>query len=220
MAILDIETIDRETIEEQSKGVVEAEKQCRIALSADAPRAVDLNWHPGRGGHLSIIKLEPGKSVVQPLSKAQAWFGPFAVPLEYKNTTDERRKEALRQFWATEKARYLNRYDYERPTSVSKGGYEPIGPHRSPDVTVTIIESDGTEHEPIRLYQLYKIGEFDPIKDTFGPKESIEEIKAKYEAELHSVSERYEREAIELRRQMAEVLGMVKGSMTAHGASK
>lgn len=216
MAVLGIEEIDRESIAQQSKGVVEAEKQCRIALSADAPRAVALEWNVGgKHGRPTVIHLEPGKSVVQPLSKAQVWFGPFAVPAEYKQTTDERRREGLRQFWATEKSRVLNRYDYVRPASVAKGGYEPIGPHRFPDVTVTILESDDSiKHDPIRLHELYKIGDWDPLKDTFGVKESPDEVKARYEAELDD----RDKEIIELRRQMSEVAGMVKGLAAAQGA--
>jgi hypothetical protein len=220
MSVQAIEDLDSAVIEEQSRGVIEAEKQCRITLSKNAPRAIPLAWHGGRGHRQTEIKLLPGQTVVQPLSKAQVWFGPFAVPIEFAATTDERRKESLRQFWATEKARYLNRYDYPRPSSVSKQGYEPIGPHRSPDVTVVIVDADGTESPPIRLHELYKIGEYDPLKDTFGNQETAEQIKTRYEGELAGVSQRYEDEIRELRLQMAEVVGLTKGLATASAGGK
>lgn len=218
MAVQDLDAIDRDALAEQSKGVIEAEKQCRITLAKDAPVAVDLSWHGGRGSRQSVIRLEPGKSAVQPLSKAQAWFGPFAVPAEYLQASDEGHKERLKRFWAQEKARALNKFDYERPLSVSKGGYEPIGPHRFPDVTVTILEADGTELPSIRLHDLYKIGEFDPLKDTFGPKQSADELREQYEAELADRAQNYEREIADMRRQMAEMAGMLKGFMAGKPA--
>jgi ABC-type hemin transport system substrate-binding protein len=92
---------------------------------------------------------------------------------------------------------------------MTKGGYEPTGPHRSPDVTITIIENDGTENEPIRLYQMYKIGEFDPLVDTFGNKETAEQVEARYKAELESNAAKYEEELRMTRMALAEVKGMV-----------
>jgi hypothetical protein len=217
-AIADIESIDEQRLLDASRGVIEAEKQCRIALAADAPKAISLTWNVGgKHGRDTAILLEPGKSVVQPLSKAQVWFGPFAVPLEFRETTDERRKETLRQFWQVEKARYLNRYDYPRPASVSKGGYEPIGPHRSPDVTVTIMEADGSQHPPIRLHELYKIGHWDPIKETFVRQDSLDEVHARYQAEIAKRDADLEA----MRRELAQVAGMVKGAMAvATGGAK
>lgn len=210
---LDIADFDRQDLIERSKDAIQADKQCRIALAATATIALPLLWNAGgRTGRDTIITVEPGKSVVQPLSKAQAWFGPFTVPSEYRGA-DERRKEKLRKFWADEKARYLNRYDYPRPLSVAKGGYEPIGPHRSPDVTITIIEADGSENAPIRLYELYKIGEFDPLKDSFGDQETAAQVKERYEAELASVSQQAEARIQALQTQMAELAGLVKGRL-------
>ncbi|GAC1496105.1 MAG: hypothetical protein NVS1B2_15830 [Vulcanimicrobiaceae bacterium] len=215
MPALDIADIDTASLREKSQSFIEAEKQCRMTLAADAKRPVELNWHGGRGHRPSVIMLEPSRSVVQPLSKAMAWFGPFGVIREYLNTSDEKRKEHLRQFYAEEKSRALNRYDYVRPISMSKdGGFEPIGAHRFPDVTVQVLEADGTEQPPIRLHELYKIGDFDPIKDTFGVRESVDAVRTRYEGELEEQRGRYEREMIELRRQMAEVAGMVKGALS------
>lgn len=218
MAMMDIADLEREAQVEQSRGVMEAEKQCRISLSADWPRAIPLNWHPGKGGRLSIIMLEPGKSVVQPLSKAQSWFGPFAVPLEYQTTSDERLRARLAKTWQNEKSRYLNRYDYDRRKKW-QDGYDPIGPHRSPDVTVQILEADGSEGEPVRLYQLYKIGPFDALVDSFGSQESAEQVEARLRAENDSTASAYKAEVAAMRLQMAEMAGMLQGAVSV-GAGK
>jgi hypothetical protein len=218
MSVQAIEDIDAAVLQDESKGVVEAEKQCRIMLSPNAPRPVPLTWHGGRGHRQSQINLQPGGTVVQPLSKAQVWFGPFSVPIEYAATTDEKRRERLREFWAQEKMRYLNRYDYERPERMTKDGYEPIGPHRSPDVTVIIVEADGSESVPIRLHELYKIGDYDPLRDKFSRRETAEQVEARYKTELAAVSSKYEEQVQELRRQMAELIGMTKGTLAAAGS--
>lgn len=202
--------MDRERVLDASKDVVQGEKQCRISLAANAPHSVELSWHGGKGSRPTMIVLEPGKSVVQPLGRAQAWFGPFSLYAEYEATHDEKKRADLAQFISTETKRYLDRYDYVRGDG---RGYHPdmrpTGPHRSPDVTVTILEADGSEHEPIRLYELYEIGEFDPLRDTFTPKASPEEVAASYERKLA------ERDAIieEHRREMAELKGIVKGAV-------
>lgn len=213
-AAMDVFELDAARAEQESAGVVQAERQCRVELSKDWPRMVPLNWNVGgRGGRETQIPLHPGGHVVQPLAKMQVWFGPFSIPAEYAQTTDEGRKERLRRTWAEEKSRYLNRYDYPRPASMQKDGVEPIGPHRSPDVTVTIIEADGSESEPIRLYQLYKIGEFDPLKDTFGERETAAQVEERYKAELATVSARYEADQAAMRAQVSEMAGLLKGFM-------
>jgi hypothetical protein len=209
---LGVEELDREALIDRSQAQIQADKQCRISLSPKAEKPLPLFWNVGgKHGRDTVITVEPGKSVTQPLSKCQVWFGPFSVPGEFA-TADERRKEKLRKFWAEEKERYLKRYDYPRPTSMVKDGYEPIGPHRSPDVTITIIEEDGTEQPPIRLHQLYKIGDWDPLKEKFDRHETAEQVKARYEAELAAVSAKYEREVADMRLALQEVKGLVKGA--------
>jgi len=210
---LDIADLDQAATIDHSKEQVQADKQVRIRLSADAKLPLQLFWNVGgKHGRDTVITIEPGKSIVQPLSKAQVWFGPFSVPMEFA-TADERRKEKLRGFWAIEKARYLNRYDYPRPTSMTKDGYEPTGPHRSPDVYITIIEPDGQELPEIRLHQLYKIGEWDPLKDKFTQKESAEDIKARYERELDEIKRERDRELGEMKEQIAKLGGLVQGRL-------
>ncbi len=211
MALVGIEELDRDTSSEQIAAYVLSERQCRMTLAADWPRIVPLAWNPGKVGKPSVIPLHPGKSVVQPLGKAQCWFGPFAAYVDMRTTTDEKQKQLLRDRFKAERERYLNLYDY--PRGDGRGArpiMTPSGPHRSPDVTVTILNADGTECEPIRLYELYKIGEFDPLKDTFLVKETPEEIEARYQAELAAVNERYEREVSDFRMQLAELRGEIR----------
>jgi len=218
-----IEDLDRAALLKTSEAVIQGDKQCRIMLAKDfaahrpeSQRFVALEWHDGRKP--SLIKLLPGKSVVQPLYKAQVWFGPFALPIEYAAAETERERNFLRDKYFAEKTRVLNRYDYERPTSKGKDGYEPIGPHRFPDVSVTIIESDGTEGETMRLHEVYKIGAFDeayPL-DSFGVKINPDDLKARYEHELKEQALRHERETAEVRREMSELKGLLQGVLVAN----
>ena len=198
-AIMSIEELDRRTQDDKHVQIFEPEKQCRITLAADWPRVVELPWFAGKGSRPTLIELKPGESVVQPISKAQVWFGPFAAPMEYANSVDERHKERVKMFWSQEKERYLSRYDYPRGNGRGeKPDMTPVGPHRSPDVTITIIEPDGEEHQPIRLYQLYKLGDW--IREGHVCSAGIaEELKAKFALELASVSARYEAELKEHR---------------------
>jgi hypothetical protein len=215
-----IEELDEKALADQSAGAIEAEKQCKIYLAADWPRPIKLEWHGGKGHRLSVIVLEPGKSVTQPLAKAQAWFGPFSAHMQYAATSDERQREKIKLFWQQEKTRYLSRYDYPRPISMTKGGYEPIGPHRSPDVTVTIIENDGFENPPIRLYEMYQIGPWDPIKDQFTRTESAAETEARLNAELEAAADKHQAELQQLRREIASLAGMVQVLTGAAGKAK
>jgi hypothetical protein len=212
----DISELDREALVEHSKTQVQADKQCRIMLHESVTTALPLLWNVGgKHGRDTVITVEPGtRGVVQPLAKAQAWFGPFTVPLEYKGA-DERRKDKLRKFWAEEKKRALDRYDYPRPLSVGKDGLNPVGPHRFPNVIVEIIEDDGSTSGQISLHKLYKIGAYDetyPL-DSFGQKESVEAVKARYEGELAETAASHERDMAALRAQIAELGGLVKGRL-------
>lgn len=220
MALLSIEELDRDAASEQAKQFILAERQCRMTLAADWPRPVALEWHPGKVGQRTMLWLHPGKSIVQPIGKVQCWFGPFPVYFQIRVETDEKKKQRLRDTWKTERERYLNRYDYPRGTGRGvKPDMTPSGPHRSPDVTVTILEADGTESEPIRLYELYRLGEFDPLKDTFIQKESAEQVEARYKAEGAAMNERYEREAQEFRMQVAELKGLIGAKVASDGLS-
>ena len=214
----------------KSKDYAQVSKQCRITLhpdhlAASAPnkRFLNLDWHKGRGGRLERITLRPGESAVQPLDKAQAWFGPFALPSEYRVTTDEARRARLAQAWEIEKKRVLDRYDYPRPLKMDKDGREPIGPHRFPHVIVEILEPDGSSSGPMDLHKLYKIGAWDPLKDTFlAPAETPAQMQARYEREIAEADRIHQSEVAALRRQMAEFQGKLDGFLaaTANGGKK
>jgi len=181
----------------------------RVALAKNAPHRINLSWNAGgRFGTREPLYLNPGKSVVLPLDRASHFFGPFAWMLELQTCTDEQRRAALKYTIDTESRRVLNRYDYERPLQKGKDGYEPIGPHRFPDVTVTILNADGSEEEPMRLHQLYCKGEFDPLKDQLVPRETIEAREKRHDSEVASLKRQLETET-------AKALGMVKGVVAA-----
>jgi hypothetical protein len=215
--ILDIDDIDSRSVELKSQGYIDAERQVKIYLAASAPAPIKLEWNAGgRNGRQTIIELKPGHMIVQPLGKAEAWFGPFSKPKEYAQTSDERKRESLRNLYRTERERYLLRYDWPRMSgrgqqpNMQKGGH-----HRSPDIIVTIVNADGTEEVPISLHQLYKIGEWDPEKDTFGIVESADDIRAKYEAKIIEERQHHDDQVSALRRELAELAGLVKGQMIA-----
>ena len=143
-------------LERQSQQEVAVEAQQRMVkcdLAKDAKHPVDLTWMQGKGHRPEPLFLKPGGSRTLPIDRAQAIFGPFAMIDEYRTCQDERRREALRYTIQTESDRVLKRYDYERPISKGKDGIEPIGPHRFPDVTVTVLNADGSESESIRLHE-------------------------------------------------------------------
>lgn len=206
LAVEDLQELERDA---PTPGIVdEAPRQCKIYLSKKATAPVMLTWNPGKGGVQTRIKLEPGKSVIQPLSKAEVWFGPFTVPERYAAATSPKEKESLQEFWRTEKSRVLNRYDY--PRQHLRDGFAPIARHRFPDVTVTVVEADGTENEPIRLHQLYKIGDWDQTE--FATNETINEVKAHYEERLSEQKEKYESQISSMNGQIARIEGLLAGA--------
>jgi len=224
--LLGIEDLDRQDLLKESQALTEPEKQCRIFLAEDWKkgqpehrRFIELPWNPGGPhGRLSVLVLKPGKSVVRPLWQAMVWFGPFGLLYEFQKAETETRKQFLREKYAAEKMRILNRFDYPRPISAGKANsVEPVGPHRFPDVTCTVVDSEGVDLPSMRLHKLYKIGEFDeayPL-ESFGKTETVEEVTARYEAELTAAASAHQKEMEEFRRQFAELGGMVKGLAVA-----
>lgn len=203
----DVDALDREV--PVAGETHEAPRLCRIALSANAPHPIMLRWNPGKGpGVRSRVELKPGAHCVEELTKAEIWFGPFTVPERFALTTDEKKKAGLQQFWRTEKKRALDRYDYPRMGGPN-ASMQIIGQHRFPDVTVTVIEPDGAEHEPIRLHELYRIGEFDitPIEMP----ESADDVRAEYEAKIAAERTQHEQQMADLRREVAAMGGQLKG---------
>src|SRR5215469_1785486 len=162
MATSLLQKIDRERQISRDSEVVEAAKMVNVHLSADWPRPIEIGWCMGRGHKNTLVIVRPGQTVVQPLDRMRSLFGPFDLFEIYRNETSEKKLEAYREILATESARVLNRYDYER---LAGEGYKPkmtpTAPHRFPDLTMTILNSDGTTEPPLRLHELYGIGEFD-----------------------------------------------------------
>ena len=196
--------IDRERSLIRSREPKLIEQLCRITLAADAPSHIDISWCEGLGKKTILYVLEPGKSMVWPLNKTRSYFGPFDLEEEYARTTDERRIAEMRELISVEKARYVNRYDYPR----DKTG-KPIGPHRSPDVTLEVLDHEGHATKATRLYELYGLGEFDDVK--FDHKPTEEELRSHYEAQLRERDVTLEA----ARREMAELKGMILGSGAA-----
>jgi hypothetical protein len=208
--------IDRERSVTQARESTVIEKMCRITLSANAERPYEWSHCEGRGKRTTLQIIHPGTSIVRTLEMAESHFGPFSRFKEYMDTTDERLLDALRDRISIESARYLMRYDYPREAGEGyKPKMTPTGPHRSPDMTMTVIAADGSESEPIRLYEVYGIGEFDDLKDSFAPKETQASIEARFQAELRAKDDML----ADYRRELAKVTGMVEG-LIAVGAVK
>lgn len=210
-----LDRIDRERTLEKVNDQVEAAKSCRINLSKDAERPLELSWCQGRGHRKTLIVVRPGMAVEQPLNKCRSWFGPFDLFKVYEETRDERKLNELREIIAVESERYLKRYDYPREHGRATKTLDitPSGPHRSPDVTLTILNPDGTTEEPVRLHEIYGIGEFESedIKAGFMQRETPAQVAARLTAELQAKDEQHRREIEEFNKKLAEVSGIVKG---------
>jgi hypothetical protein len=213
--------IERDIAEHQESEIVAPEPQVRSILHPDSVlEQLVLTWHPGKlggnqAGKTSRYTMTKDQPIVVRLGMAMAWFGPFALPGQYRDEKDPRRKERIRDAWRTEKDRYLKRYDYPMNKSGSNPDMRPIGPHRSPDVIVMILAVDGSESKPIRLHELYGVGEWDQLKDQFVSGPSVDEIEARYREEL----EAKDHEIREMRRDFARLEGMIIGaSATAPAA--
>lgn len=212
MATLTLADLDFNVERKEAEEVEERQRTVRITLTKSAAHRVDLSWNiGGRFGRREPLFLYPGKSVVLPLDRASHFFGPFAWILELQTCTDEARRSALKYTIMTESERVLKRYDYDRPLSKGKDGYEAIGPHRFPDVTVQILNADDTEEEPMRLHEVYRIGEFDPLRDQLVPRETLEKREERHKDELENERRKAQETIDELRGEAREALGMVKG---------
>ena len=223
--VVGIDEMARRAELREARQSVEVEKMCRITLAAnykegeiDERRALILKWHGGQGHRQTqVTMLAPGKSITVPLGRAFGWFGPFHVLQEFKHESDPRKQERLSEFWKRERERVLLRWGYPMRNEGYRPNMTPIGPHRFPDVTIVMIDSNGEESPPIRCHRIYEIGEFDqnwPL-DSFGPQETVEQAKSEAQAQLARVSEQYEQQMQELRREMAAMAGMVKGLAVA-----
>jgi hypothetical protein len=200
------------------------ERLCRITLSKSAPRPIELRWLRDRFSKETLILLKPGQTVEQPLNKCHSWFGPFYRYAEYESAIkkgEEKVAAVLRDHIATETARYLNRYDYPRGNGRgSQPDMQPVGPHRSPDVTIQVLDPEGHHDAPIRLHEVYGVGDFDDLKDTFHKPETEAEIKARYESKLKSQATEFLERDRERETQLASLVGQVTALVAVGAVAK
>lgn len=223
-----LQKIDRERSLTQAREVKVIEQLCRITLAADAPHHVDVEWCEGLGKKKVLYVFEPGKPVMWKLSNAISFFGPFTLFEIYEKTSEENKRIEIRDIIAKETARVLDRYLYPCDDRTGK----PIGPHRLPDFSIEIINSDGDVSKPYRLYELYGVGEFDDI--VFDHKPTTAEIEGHYQAKLLEEARLRDEALGAARREIAELRGMILGkaqpaaaaasaapkARTAHNAGK
>ena len=175
-----------ETQEDQRSHILN--RQVRIALHPNAKtKELTLPWYTGRPskntpGHKSERTIKKNAKTAQtvPVQQAWGWFGYFTVLHDMENEPDEAKRSELQALYDLGKKLTLQYYDYLRPTKIEDGTM-PIGPHRLPDVVLTVIEDDGTEWEPIRLHEMYGVGDFDKMQfpEPVDPrKEKLEEQTA------------------------------------------
>lgn len=185
-------------------------KICRVALAENANRAVELSWLRGLGAKKELLILRPGKSLDLPLDRCHIWFGPFDRFAEYEEEINrpipnEKVIGVLRDHISNETARILNQWGYPYKGRGYHPDMTPIGPHRFPDVTITVMNAEGEDDAPIRCHEVYGVGEFDETE--FASMDSEEAIRNRYETQLRE----RESEVEAMRREMAEMRGLVKG---------
>lgn len=204
MSKLLLQKIDRDRSLVRSREQKVVEQLCEITLAEGQP-FFDVEWCEGLGKKTIRYAFEAGKPVVWPLNRTIAYFGPFNLFEVYERTTEEQKINDLRDIIAKESARYADRYGYPCEEKTNK----ILGPHRSPDVSIVIVDSEGNRSKPYRLYELYGFGEFDDVK--FDKKPSEEELEAHYQQRLRESDVALEA----TRRELAELRGMVLGRAQA-----
>ena len=213
-----LDEIDRERLFKRAEeAVTTPETTCRITLAADWPRPVELRWCAGRMQRETIVLLHPGKTLEQPIGRVRAWFGPFDLHLDYLAMPDGPKRERMRDFISLEITRFVSRFDWPRGNGRGLNpNMEKVGHNRAPDVTIQKLDIEGNHPDPIRIYEIYKLGEFDPEKDNFGTKKSVAEIEAEYKAQL----DERDREVREMRVALAQLTGKFEGAVAGAVASE
>ena len=202
--------MERELAMVRGREIKAVEQLCRISLAADAPMPLDIEWCEGLGRLKVLYTVDPGRGgIVWPLNRTISYFGPFNLAERLEHSNNEREKIALKGIIVNETARFMNRYDYPREEKTGK----PIGPHRAPDVTIEVLKADGGVEKSYRLAEEYGYREFDEM--TFERKATEQEIRAHYEAKLEAKDQAVE----EMRRETAELRGMIMGSRAAAPAA-
>jgi hypothetical protein len=208
---------EKRLFERAQKDPAEPETTCRIALSSEWPQAVTLKWCMGWRQPETRLALHPGKTIEQPIGRARAWFGPFDLHLDYAEMPDGPKRERMRDFIAMEITRFVLRYDWPRGTGRGLNpNMEKMGHDRAPDVTIQKLNPEGKHPDPIRIYEVYKLGEFDPEKDNFGTKKSAAEVEAEFKAQL----DERDRELREMRLAVAQLTGKFDGAVAGAVASE
>lgn len=148
-------------------------RSCRVELASSWAHPITIAWKRDARTQRVGVRLQPGKTVNVPLEYAMAEFGMFNIPQLIEEETDVRRKQKLAEQYVESIARSILRWgDYPRLAHYAAGmTYEAIGPARFPDITVTIIDPQGEiEYEPIRLRDLYDLGEYIDVEDEVNPR--------------------------------------------------
>lgn len=210
-----LDEIDRERLFKRAEADQTApETTCRITLAKDWPKPVELKWCAGYRQRETILMLHPGKTLEQPIGKTRAWFGPFDLHLDYLEMPDGPKREKMRDFIAMEITRFVMRYDWPRGTGRGLNpNMEKVGHNRAPDVAIQKLDPEGQHPKAIRIYEVYKLGEFDPEKDNFKTRKSAAEIEAEFKAQLDDEREKHDRKVHELALQMAELKGQFAGAV-------
>ncbi len=217
-----LDDIDRDRLFKRAEEAPTApETTCRVTLAQDWPRAVELKWCGGFRQRETILLLHPGKTLEQPIGKIRAWFGPFDLHLDYLEMPDGTKRERLRDFIAMEITRFVLRYDWPRGNGRGLNpNMEKMGHNRAPDVSILKLDPEGKHGKPIRIYEVYKLGEFDPEKDNFKTRKSQAEIEAEFKAQLDAEREKHDREVREMRTALAALGGKFEGAVAGAVASE
>lgn len=182
------EEIKQRRLLAQARQPIVQERVCKITLAPDFPRSEKIQWCEGLGKPTNLYILEPGGSIVWPLTRAESYFGPFRWFQAFEESTDEREMQALEKRISEEMGRYLTRYDCPRGDGRGESpNMQPTGAHRSPDVTIETMAPNGGIEASVRLYDLYDLEglSIEAFNEKYAGKQMTkEDIAAHYEAKL------------------------------------
>lgn len=211
------EEIKQRRLLAQARSPIVQERVCKITLAADFPRAEKIQWCEGLHKPTNLYILEPGGSIVWPLTRAESYFGPFRWFAAFEESTDEREMQALEQRISEEMGRYLTRYDCPRGDGRGESpNMQPTGAHRSPDVTIEIMAPNGGVEQSLRLYDLYDIEgvSIEAFNEKYKGKQMTEkDIREYYEAKLAAQAEEINAERRATSEKLAKIEGMFEGAV-------
>lgn len=227
MALPSIEELEREAIPEKTLRAESLEKQVRITYNGPADSYI-LKWHAGKGHEETQKVLKAGESVVRPVWQARCWLGPFDAYFDFLRTPkdDVAKRQYFKDLFAAERDRLLNRFDWPRAgwRDRHSPSMEKTGHNRMPDFTVEMLDDAGDVlGKPIRLYELYKIGEYDPEIEQFHKPveaESADDVRAKYEQVIADKDAAFAKQLSDMNARIAELSGLTTGLAVAVGNAK